>query len=558
MTNTSKIIQKVFQQRQEYIIIGLTGRTGSGCTTVANILSEDKIELPEPINSQDITNDDRKYRIIYETIQKKWSPFTKIKVTDIITSFIFDYEDDFFDSLIKEYPIENPGSIQSLYNELKKKYQEKHLNLLAHTQQLEADSVYDFYFNDLPRFTKELKVLLSSQYTKIYQYFGNNLRRIGKVLGEGDETGDHLLCISERINGLIKLVREYNKKNIIKDYFVIDAFRNPFEALFFKERFSAFYLVSINTSQEERLERLLINNKLPIDLVEEMDDTEYSDQTNNFNILNIRSCIENADIHIQNPNNEIPESFLTLNSQLVRYVALIMHPGIVTPTKNERCMQIAYTAKFNSGCISRQVGAVVTNQHYSIRSVGWNDTPFGQVPCLLRSVQDLLSKKDVKAYSDYELMDKEFPAKFAAKFHETTNNVKFEGRNYTYCFKDTINEFKSTHEKKSNNQVFTRSLHAEENAFLQLAKYSSAGIQDGILFSTASPCELCSKKAYQLGIKKIIYIDPYPGIAQNHILNCGTNRPILELFSGAIGRAYHQLYEPIMPYKDELAALLKE
>ncbi len=29
------------------------------------------------------------------------------------------------------------------------------------------------------------------------------------------------------------------------------------------------------------------------------------------------------------------------------------------------------------------------------------------------------------------------------------------------------------------------------------------------------------------------------------------------MFSGAIGRAYHQLYEPIIPPKDELALILK-
>ena len=47
---------------------------------------------------------------------------------------------------------------------------------------------------------------------------------------------------------------------------------------------------------------------------------------------------------------------------LARIVALLMHPGLVTPTKIERCMQVAMTAKLNSGCLSRQVGAVVTDR----------------------------------------------------------------------------------------------------------------------------------------------------------------------------------------------------
>ena len=109
---------------------------------------------------------------------------------------------------------------------------------------------------------------------------------------------------------------------------------------------------------------------------------------------------------------------------------------------------------------------------------------------------------------------------------------------------------------KSKNQVHTRSLHAEENAFLQVSKKGGAGLEGGALFYTASPCELCSKKAYQLGIKDIYYIDPYPGISSKHVLSAGTKQPTMHLFVGAIGEAYHRLYTPILPYKDELDSLM--
>jgi uncharacterized protein Yka (UPF0111/DUF47 family) len=54
----------------------------------------------------------------------------------------------------------------------------------------------------------------------------------------------------------------------------------------------------------------------------------------------------------------------------------------------------------------------------------------------------------------------------------------------------------------------------------------------------------------------LLYIDPYPGISQHHILESGTLKPELILFNGAIGRAYHQLYQPIIPFKDELSMLI--
>jgi deoxycytidylate deaminase len=48
----------------------------------------------------------------------------------------------------------------------------------------------------------------------------------------------------------------------------------------------------------------------------------------------------------------------------------------------------------------------------------------------------------------------------------------------------------------------------QKKCILQLSKYGKSGIESGILSTTASPCDLCSKKAYQLGTRKIYHIDP--------------------------------------------------
>lgn len=89
MGKTKELLSEVFKEREGFIIIGLTGRTGSGCSTVTEQLIKETTDfkLPEPSNSRDINNEDRKYRIIYDfIIQKKWKPFTRLQVTDIITS----------------------------------------------------------------------------------------------------------------------------------------------------------------------------------------------------------------------------------------------------------------------------------------------------------------------------------------------------------------------------------------------------------------------------------------------------------------------------------------
>lgn len=214
---------------------------------------------------------------------------------------------------------------------------------------------------------------------------------------------------------------------------------------------------------------------------------------------------------------------------------------------------VMITAKLNSGCLSRQVGAAVTNEYFSVQSIGWNTVAEGQTPCSLRNLYDLFKDEDEGAFSDFERFNEDFgqEKKKLIQAYEPVK-MKLNGLNLSYCFKDI---YTSSKEKQRNNQVHTRSLHAEENAFLQLAKYGTQGIKGGKLFTTASCCELCSKKAYQLGITEIYYIDTYPGISRSHILESGVNRPKMLLFNGAIGRAYVNLYTPFLPLKDEIEEL---
>ena len=265
-----------------------------------------------------------------------------------------------------------------------------------------------------------------------------------------------------------------------------------------------------------------------------------------FYIQDVEMCIQNADIFLA--NNELSDEKPYLCQNIVRYLSLMMHPGLVPPTPVERCMQIAYTAKVNSGCISRQVGAVVTDSEYQILSLGWNDVPCGQTSCALRNIIDVSRGIDKNAYSEYEIGKdssfKHFLEKY--RFEKDMVEVRLRGLPACFCFKD-INE-ELTGEK---NPMEARSMHGEEKALLLC---DQERVKGGYLFTTSSPCLMCSKNAKEHHISKIYYIEPYPGISQSHVCNSGTldNRAQYVLFEGAIGRAYTQLYTPVMSYKDEL------
>jgi deoxycytidylate deaminase len=196
----------------------------------------------------------------------------------------------------------------------------------------------------------------------------------------------------------------------------------------------------------------------------------------------------------------------------------------------------------------------LSDEDGAIKSVGWNDVPFKQVPCLLRDVDDLIGGQDKTAFSTFELSDKGFRDHLKKLFPPNQQAVA-GGRSCAFCFKDAINS-----QTKDNDRSMTRSLHAEENAFLQISKTGGGGLKGGHLYTTASPCELCSKKAFQLGIARIWFVDPYPGISQKQILESGDKdfRPQMMLFFGAIGDAYHRLYDPLMAHKDEINAYVAE
>lgn len=98
-----------------------------------------------------------------------------------------------------------------------------------------------------------------------------------------------------------------------------------------------------------------------VEEVEKLDKKEFPKRNNtidDFYRIDIEKTVEISDVHVNNKNT-YDDSYSDTKAQIIRYISLIMHPGLVTPTITERFMQIAYTAKLNSGCLSRQVGAVI-------------------------------------------------------------------------------------------------------------------------------------------------------------------------------------------------------
>lgn len=600
-------VKEAFVQRQSSIILGLTGKTGSGCSTVASILSTasfSELGLPTPKNSDFKDTNERKYTIVYRYMSQpeRWTPFKVIHASGIIFTYVLDKGYDTLSNYIEEKKsiylscdnlLEEIKGLEKMFqtyasqkesignkchlsngntaplDTIIKKVQSCCSGETPNEDEREAlQALRNLILKDIPCYKGKFEKALanhsvkrtqegspdvkSSAYIYLMQTIGNNIRCSGDPYkSENDEK--HFFTVAKRIEKVIGLLSlsagSLNDPPITR--ICIDAIRNSYEAFYFKDKYSYFYLVSVNTDNTERKRRLdMLDRKEQ----ESLDETEHAkddkDIGSRFYHQNMSECLSISDIHLYNPRQEDAGKNVFLTQQILKYLSLMLHPGLIAPTAIERCMQTAYVAKLNSGCLSRQVGAVITDQDFSIKAIGWNDVPSCQVPCNLRCAHDYVTSCDKETYSDFERQNAGFHTNLT-HYDYNTSQCDLLGLSNYYCFKDVYNSIMDT-----SNQVYTRALHAEENAFLQISKYGGIGIQGGKLFCTASPCELCSKKAFQLGIREIYYIDPYPGISKEHILQFGTLfRPSLNLFYGAIGNAYINLFTPRIPLKDELELL---
>lgn len=582
-----KAIGELFAEKEKEIIIGLTGRTGSGCSTTAKILQRKQEQLDFELDETEIEKETDKYK--FEIIKKyicaegRWKPFTCIEGSCVILSYVFENEmnsDGLINYLVKLQSSQNDISFHitnfdELIEDIKGfehiflKIKEKPLldDILWNScTEEEIREYYDLYINKLPDYKNRVKKMLLRYscyeerrkkiqdeppikyhlYTYLLQKIGNNIRATGKPFEEVF-VQSQIFSFAKRIEKLICLIKQYDSIENTKTRICIDAIRNANESNYIKDKFRSYFLMSISVDELTRRRRL---ESLDGEEQHSLDNVEYNnklDEGEFFYHQNIANCFEMADIHLVNKQVKNEKNFF-LTWQLMKYITLMIHPGLITPSAMERCMQLAYNAKYNSGCLSRQVGAVVTGPDFAIKSVGWNEVPEGQLSCSLRDVDGYCKGNMKECYSDFEYENSMF-GEALNKINRAANAVDLHGRKLPFCFKDVYNGY-----KKEKNQVYTRALHAEENAFLQISKYGGQGVKNGFLFCTASPCELCSKKAYQLGIRNIYYIDPYPGISEKHILSFGNgkNDPTMNLFYGAIGEAYIRLYKPLLAYKDEL------
>lgn len=194
-----------------------------------------------------------------------------------------------------------------------------------------------------------------------------------------------------------------------------------------------------------------------------------------------------------------------LRSRVERFLHLILGTKVITPTRAETAMYAAASAAGNSACLSRQVGAAVTDEDGEVLAVGWNDVPraFGDlyVTDLIADVNGDHDKRcwnhGGKCYNDEEkkllaehiigALDKFIPAE---KRQEAALSV--------------------IGNKKLRGLIeFSRSIHAEMHALFTALRQTGPKVRGGRIYVTTYPCHSCARHIVAAGIKVVYYIEPY-------------------------------------------------
>ena len=292
-------------------------------------------------------------------------------------------------------------------------------------------------------------------------------------------------------------------KDEFKSYricYIIDSIKNLEELKLFKLIYSdIFYSIGVFSPVEIRKQNLIAKGVNEVNILELINQDSGEEKAYGQKVTD---TFVSSDFFLRFENN----SFNVIENKIRRYLHLIFNTEIITPSSNETAMYIAASAAGNSACLSRQVGASVTDEKGDVLGVGWNEVPKAGGSVYQYSEDDPLGKNDHrcmnyggKCYNDFE---KTMIAEILIDDMIKENLVEEKNKNQLIELVRKKSKIKDLIE-------FSRAVHAEMHAIIQAAHNAGEKIIGGKLFCTTYPCHNCARHIIAAGIKEVFYIEPY-------------------------------------------------
>jgi deoxycytidylate deaminase len=258
-----------------------------------------------------------------------------------------------------------------------------------------------------------------------------------------------------------------------------------------------------------------------------------------------------ADFFVCN-DNKVEE----LRRKIFRFLNITFNTTIHTPTRDESAMYEASSVAAKSACMSRQVGAVIVSKGGELISVGWNDVPrFGGG--LYTEDDQFIWDPDKKALTDND--HRCFKWKKCICHNETrrvsiidkiSGQISAAGLLKKGISKDDVRSLLKGTEIDSLIE-FSRSIHAEMEAILSVAREGRHSLSGATLYTNTYPCHNCARHIVAAGISTVIYVEPYDKSLAIALHNDSVTetpddrtRVVFRQYDGVAPRNYLRLFRP--------------
>jgi deoxycytidylate deaminase len=271
--------------------------------------------------------------------------------------------------------------------------------------------------------------------------------------------------------------------------------RTVYRNLFFLAGVTRVYDRRALALEGEKVRRDEVHGLMEIDRMEGGKDGQQLDKT-----------LHLADYFIRNDATSSDEKKRKVN----RFLDLVHGDKSVTPTDAEHGMYAAYCASLRSACLSRQVGASIATSTGEVIATGCNDVPKsgGGLYSSSSDKTDMRCVHQDEQICHNDLHKRKLQGEIgdiidaALKAASTPIDLSAEDRGALLSSIYSNTRLKDLIE-------FSRSVHAEMDAIVSLARIGGSGLHGASLYTTTFPCHSCARHIVAAGISRVFYVEPY-------------------------------------------------
>jgi deoxycytidylate deaminase len=324
----------------------------------------------------------------------------------------------------------------------------------------------------------------------------------------------------------ISAIRELRKqkggdeeKPIPRQAYIIRQFKRPEEIKLLRSVYGRqFVQISAYAPQKYRIDRIAAKERASrrglldeVDAATEAYKLVMQDEREELNGgrdfgQNVRDAFPLGDVFIDTVDRT------NCRATLLRFINALFGNNEIGPTHDEYGMYVAKSASLRSAALTRQVGAAVFKSTGEIISMGCNEVPksgggtyWSEDP---NDRRDIVEGHDPNEQKKNELLA-DLIDRLLSGGHLSVELSEL-GSSPAICNALLTHGRSTVKDSKVMDLLeFGRDIHAEMSAICDAAR-NGLSLGGAALYTTTFPCHLCAKHIVASGIRRVVYLEPYP------------------------------------------------